>query len=79
MPTPDLPDIPWPDWELPDWQLPGWVQALAAASKFVVPILIALGVAVHEVRRRRQQDELKQQLHDGSAEAKSGDRRTDCS
>ncbi|WP_157508864.1 hypothetical protein [Luteipulveratus halotolerans] len=79
VPTPDLPDIPWPDWELPDWQLPGWVQALAAAAKFVVPILIALGVAAHEVRRRRQQDELKQQLHDGTVESKSGDRRTDSS
>jgi hypothetical protein len=50
----DLPDIPWPDIDLPDLVLPPWLLAVAATAKFWVPILVAIGLAVVEVRRRRR-------------------------
>ena len=53
---PDLPDIPWPDLDLPDWSLPGWLAAVLASKKYWFPILVAIGVAVAEVRRRRRRD-----------------------
>ncbi|WP_432493864.1 hypothetical protein [Kineococcus auxinigenes] len=49
----DLPGIPWPDWDLPDLHAPWWLATLIATAKFWVPVLIALVVAVREVRRRR--------------------------
>ncbi|GLZ11919.1 hypothetical protein Acsp04_21540 [Actinomadura sp. NBRC 104425] len=51
-----LPEIPWPDVDLPDITPPGWLQAILATAKYWTPILIAVGVAVHEVDRRRKQD-----------------------
>ncbi|MEU6040431.1 hypothetical protein ABZ801_33995 [Actinomadura sp. NPDC047616] len=55
---PDIPwpDIPWPDIDLPDVALPAWLQAILATTKYWIPILIAIGVAVHEVDRRKKQD-----------------------
>ena len=50
----DLPDIPWPDIDLPDLALPPWLVAVLATAKFWVPVLIAIGVATMEVRRRRR-------------------------
>ncbi|MCO1660363.1 hypothetical protein [Pseudonocardia humida] len=50
----DLPDIPWPDVDLPDLHLPGWLLVLVGTAKFWVPILVAVGLAVVEVRRRRR-------------------------
>ncbi|WP_214407847.1 hypothetical protein [Pseudonocardia lacus] len=50
----DLPDIPWPDIDLPDLHAPGWLLVLLGTAKFWVPILVAVGVAVVEVRRRRR-------------------------
>lgn len=78
VPTPDLPDIPFPDiprpdWELPDWELPGWVGAVAGAAKFVLPVLIAIGYAVREVRRRRQQDALKESLRSAPEPSRADD------
>lgn len=55
-PDPPLPDIPWPDLDLPDVTPPGWLQAILATAEYWLPILIAVGVAVHEVDRRRKQD-----------------------
>ncbi|WP_433471795.1 hypothetical protein ACQPZP_22985 [Spirillospora sp. CA-142024] len=54
IPWPDIPwpDVPWPD--LPDFSAPPWVRALLAAAKFAVPIVIAIGVAVKEVERRKR-------------------------
>ena len=64
IPWPDwrLPDIPWPsiplpDWDLPDWTLPPWVAAIASALKYVIPVLIAAGIAYAEARRRRHRRE----------------------
>ena len=49
----DLPRIPWPDWDLPDLHAPWWLVALLATAKFWAPVLLAVAVAVREVRRRR--------------------------
>lgn len=54
---PDLPSIPWPD--LPSVTLPGWLRWLLDHAKYVVPIVIAFGLAQAEIRRRRKQDELR--------------------
>ena len=51
IPWPDLPEIPWPD--LPDLHAPAWLLAVLATAKFWGPLLVALAVAVREVRRRR--------------------------
>ncbi|REE96928.1 hypothetical protein [Thermomonospora umbrina] len=65
LPEVDLPSIPWPDLplpdppdlpDLPDVALPGWIAAVLATAKFWVPILIAIGVAVEEVRKRRKRE-----------------------
>ncbi|HET6391262.1 MAG TPA: hypothetical protein VFG13_00430 [Blastococcus sp.] len=53
-PDVDLPSIPWPDVDLPDVSLPGWLLALVGTAKFWVPILVAVVLAVREVRRRKQ-------------------------
>lgn len=56
-PDVDLPAIPWPDidWpDLPDLSLPGWLQAVIATAKYWVPVLVAVGVAAHEVERRKR-------------------------
>lgn len=51
-PDVDLPSIPWPDIDLPDLRLPGWLLAVMATAKYWVPILVAVGLAVREVRKR---------------------------
>ena len=43
-------DIPWPDIDLPDW--------LTGSTKYWVPIVIALVVALGEIDRRRKKAEL---------------------
>ncbi len=53
-PDVDLPDIPWPDLELPDVSLPGWLLAVLATAEFWVPVLVAVVLAVREVRRKRR-------------------------
>ncbi|HWM74367.1 MAG TPA: hypothetical protein VNQ53_11535 [Nocardioides sp.] len=54
LPSPNLPDIPFPDVTLPDW-----LRWILENAKYVVPILIAFGLAQAEVKRRRKQDELR--------------------
>jgi hypothetical protein len=49
----DLPDIPWPDIDLPDLAVPTWLRVIIGTAKFWLPVLIAIGVAVAETRRRR--------------------------
>jgi hypothetical protein len=39
--------------------LPGWLRWVLEHSKYVVPILVAFGLAQAEVKRRRKQDELR--------------------
>lgn len=56
IPWPDLPSIPWPD-----WQLPGWVERVAGYLKYVVPVLVAWGIAAREIKRRREQDAKREQ------------------
>ena len=63
----DLPPIPWPSIDLPtvpwpDWELPGWVRWALDHVKYVVPILIGLALGLREMRRRREQDELRERL-----------------
>jgi hypothetical protein len=58
LPDLDLPSIPWPDIplpDLPDVALPPWLAVILATAKYWIPILIAIGVAVQEVRKRRKQ------------------------
>ncbi|MFC9974593.1 hypothetical protein ACFVH6_27185 [Spirillospora sp. NPDC127200] len=60
MPDVDLPSIPWPDVDLPDipwpdWHMPGWLKAILGTTKYWVPILIAIGMAVGEYDRRKKQ------------------------
>ena len=49
-PAVDVPSIPWPD--LPDVSLPAWLLAVLGTAKYWVPILIAVVLAVREVRRK---------------------------
>ncbi|WP_028474231.1 hypothetical protein [Nocardioides alkalitolerans] len=80
IPWPDLPSIPWPDLpsiSLPrlDWAPPYWLQVVADNAKYVVPVLIGIGIACGEVRRRRTQDEKKAALRaSASARARPEDR-----
>jgi hypothetical protein len=55
IPWPDIPwpDIPWPDIDLPDLAMPSWLRVIIGTAKFWLPVLIAIGVAVVETRRRR--------------------------
>jgi hypothetical protein len=63
LPNINLPSIPWPsipwpdiglpDIDLPDLALPIWLRVIIGTAKFWLPVLIAIGVAVAEVRRRR--------------------------
>ena len=39
--------------------LPGWLRWILQHAKYVVPILIAFGLAQAEIKRRRKQDELR--------------------
>jgi len=72
IPWPDLPSIPWPDppdipW--PDWSMPGWLGWLLDKVQYVWPLLLAYVLARGEIRRRKQQDELRA--------ARLGERRAD--
>ena len=55
MPWPDIPwpDIPLPDIDLPELAMPSWLRVIIGTAKFWLPVLIAIGVAVAETRRRR--------------------------
>ena len=55
IPWPDIPwpDIPLPDIDLPELALPPWLRMIMGTAKFWLPVLIAIGVAVAEVRRRQ--------------------------
>ncbi|NYI05171.1 hypothetical protein [Allostreptomyces psammosilenae] len=48
----DLPDVDLPDIDLP--ALPGWISEIMDSVGLVIPILIAVAVAVEETRRRRR-------------------------
>lgn len=55
----NLPEPPWPDWmfpqwDLPEWSLPPWLAAIASAMKYIVPVVIAAGIAYAETQRRRR-------------------------
>lgn len=75
-PSINLPSIPWPDWELPrlDWDAPGWVVWLAEHAKYVLPILVGLVLGRREMRRRREQDELRARRAAGGPSAHEPDR-----
>jgi len=59
LPSPDLPSPILPDIPFPDVSLPGWLRWILEHAKYVIPILIAFGLAQAEVKRRRKQDELR--------------------
>lgn len=76
----DLPSIPWPDITLPsipwlDWDLPGWVRWILDHAKYVVPILIGIGLARSEIRRRAAQPAKREELRGrGADERREPDR-----
>jgi hypothetical protein len=55
LPWPDIPwpDFPWPDIDLPELAVPAWLRVIIGTAKFWLPVLIAIGVAVAETKRRR--------------------------
>lgn len=57
LPSPNLPDLPLPD--LPDVTLPAWLKWILEHAHYVIPVLIAFGLAQAEIKRRRKQDELR--------------------
>jgi hypothetical protein len=71
LPSVPWPDVPWPDVDLPDRLWPAWFRWVADKVSYVWPVLLALGLALAEVSRRRRQDALKAELTDGHDE--SGD------
>lgn len=88
-PDVDLPDVPWPDIDLPDApdvplpdinlpsidlpDLPAWMEQVADAAKYVVPVLIAFGVARGEIRRKKRADERREDQREGDAIGPSAD------
>jgi hypothetical protein len=69
-PNIDLPSIPWPDIplpDLPDVTLPGWLRAVLSTAKYWIPILIAIGLAVQEVKKRRSRSAAPSQSLTGDA------------
>ncbi len=67
IPWPDLPDIPWPRIDLPDVSLPRidapeWVDVIVVTSKYWLPLVIAVLVAIWEVRRQRRQRAYRDRL-----------------
>ena len=76
IPRPHLPkpDIDLPDISLPDLVLPGWIQAIVQSAKYWVPILVAVGIAVQEHKRRMKQREKAARR---SAEHAAADQRPD--
>jgi hypothetical protein len=62
IPWPDLPDIPWPDIPWPDIDLPDLafleqIKELWSSVNWLVPIIIAVVVAMNEIRKRRKRDQ----------------------
>jgi hypothetical protein len=57
LPSPDLPSIPLPS--PPDVTLPGWLRWILEHAHYVIPVLLAFGLAQAEIKRRRKQDELR--------------------
>lgn len=75
IPWPDLPSIPWPEIPWPsfrldiDWEPPGWLRWILDKASYVWPVLLGIWLARREVKRRREQDELRARM---AAEASSG-------
>lgn len=64
----DLPTIPWPELpaiSLPAWDPPDWVRWVLDKVKYVWPVLLGLWLARREIRRRREQDELRARMGAG--------------
>lgn len=72
---PSLPSIPWPEIPWPnlrldiDWEAPAWLRWVLDKVKYVWPVLLGLWLARREMRRRRQQDELRARV---AAEGSTG-------
>ncbi|MET0730879.1 MAG: hypothetical protein ABWZ03_06790 [Solirubrobacterales bacterium] len=72
LPDIDLPQVNLPDVSLPDLpdlpstsiEPPEWVKSVLSAAPYVVPIVIAIGVAAREVERQRKR---RRRAEDGSA------------
>lgn len=56
LPDVDLPDV-MPDVDLPSIHLPGWLDAFLASGRYWIPVLIAVGLAIGEIRRQRRKQE----------------------
>lgn len=52
-----MPDIPWPDVpapDLPSWSPPAWIEWPLDHSRYWMPVLIGVLIALNELRRRRK-------------------------
>lgn len=69
LPSIPWPDVPWPDVDLPDLHAPSWVGAVLAVAKYVVPVLIAVAVARHEVVKRQRPRDDEQSADEQTSES----------
>jgi hypothetical protein len=69
-PEVDLPDVPWPDLPLPEIDVPelaflGALKALWSSFNWLVPIVIAILVAINEVEKRRRRTSRQSEVDSG--------------
>jgi hypothetical protein len=75
VPWPDLPDIPvpdipWPAIEVPDLPFLGVIREIWSSVNWVVPIVIAVLVAINEIQKRRKREKVEAaRRQDRAAEA----------
>ncbi|ROO84145.1 hypothetical protein EDD29_1662 [Actinocorallia herbida] len=71
VPWPDLPDLR-PDLDLPDLTPPQWLQPLLDAGKLLGPILLAVAIAVREIRKNRRKFAAREAAARASRNASDG-------
>jgi hypothetical protein len=61
LPAIPWPDLPWPDIVLPDLAFFSTIKELWSSFNWLVPIVIALLVAINEVEKRRKRESARRQ------------------
>jgi hypothetical protein len=61
LPLPEIdvptPDISIPSLPVPDIQLPEWARDVLGTTKYWLPVLIGIGLALRELERRKRDSE----------------------